>query len=228
MHFLNSEKIFAKLPCKEVVQIYTPRNVYCLEILIYLGNMLTNVDPGIIFLQYLWYWVLALLNCWFYKVNTIWWAWECVLKLFMSFYFFTFLLQICELSDLWPTAFPDTQGLKNKQKIGQLRSPAMAFPFPGLSPAVRLNPLMRVSSPTSQEGPQANLMCQLLQILISIFIYPNPLCPSKPRTLPTRKGLIQILNLWNSPLELHLGALRIFNPDKEKEQVFPEIPCMAL
>lgn len=143
-----------------------------------------------------------------------------------------FCCKSVELSDLWPTVFPDTQGLKNKQKIGQLRSPPTAFPFPGLSLAVRLNPLVRSHRPLLKRGlkliwsvscyrpPSLSLFAQTLFVLQNLG--------QDTRTLPTRKGPIQILNLWGSPLELYLGELRIFNPDKEQEQVFPEIPCMAL
>lgn len=107
----------------------------------------------VVFLQYLWYWVLAWPNFWFYivvKTGTGGQDWlECVLKLFVRFYFFTFCLFFCcksvELSQLWPTAFPMPP--KAFKIMGQLRSPPTAFAFPGPSFAFRLNLLVRAHPP---------------------------------------------------------------------------------
>ena len=92
-----------------------------------LGNILTNADPGVVFLQYLWHWVLVLHNCWFdaVKTRTVRTGLGICPQKCFSFLFFlwNFLLQICRtVRSLANCISHATQGLFKKRVVEQLSS----------------------------------------------------------------------------------------------------------
>lgn len=182
--------------------------------------------PGFFFLRYLWHWVSVLHKCWQSKNRIVKTSLRMGPQIEFSsipliFFFATDLGTVISLAKNVSYA---TRALK---KMGWLRGPPAVLSFPGLSLTLRMELLVQPHPRlSSHEQPQATLICRLLSTPTPISTFPNPPYPSKPcpdiRTLPTRKGPTQILNFWGSLLEPHLGALRIFNLDKEYKPVLTE------
>lgn len=231
MWILNSEKILPNCLVEKLHGFTLPPANGILESLLFQNSMdipqkhSSLAGPGFFFLRYLWHWVSVLHKCWQSENRIVKTSFRMGPQTVFLYSFNFFLLQICgTVTSLANHVSYATRALK---KTGWLRGPPAALSFPGLSLTLRME-LLVCAHPclSSHEQPQATLLCRLLSTPTPISTFSNPPYPSKPcpdtRTLPTRKGPTQILNFWGSLLEPHLGALRIFNLDKEYKPVLTE------